>query len=381
MFNFFKKNKTNIDQSASDEILKTNFYRAINMIKNRDKNGYEILEMTAEDGYSDAQYLYAQMLEEGSDQPQLSFQWYKRAAEQGHPEAQRCLADLYMAGNFTEKNERIALEWYKKSANGGVAEAQFVLGEFYRSGSFVQRDLKIAEEWYMKSSQQGYEPANERLRQIRSSSEPKSETKNSSKRSLDPSPQEFASKMFQIFAQYCIENLWLEDNFPDMPKIITEYMSDRLDITKVMDWVNSVPLRALKNKNLVILSNGNAQKFYLLASSLCFAYGSNMAYKWYHDYDKFLCTNYEVHGLEEDYEKALDNAKLFAHYKNGKVIQNEELINTIEDLLEILTQNVERLGNINDELYRHYIFAGMQAFFLLGIHVNLNSFGKPRGIQ
>lgn len=211
MFDFIKKNKknsTNPNNDRSQEILKINFSRAIDMIKSGNKNGFEVLEMSAEDGYSEAQFLYAKMLENGSDQPHQSFNWYKKASEQGHHEAQRCLADLYMVGNFTEKNEVIALGWYKKSADGGVAEAQFVLGEFYRSGSFVDKDLKVAEEWYKKSAQQYYEPASERLKQMKVNSNLNLNLNRSDKTGVfiydDPFAQAPAEQLFSTGLEYFI---------------------------------------------------------------------------------------------------------------------------------------------------------------------------------
>lgn len=55
MFNFFNKNKKS-SKDTNKEIAKVNFYRAIKMIKNGDCNGYDILEMSANDGYAEAQY-------------------------------------------------------------------------------------------------------------------------------------------------------------------------------------------------------------------------------------------------------------------------------------------------------------------------------------
>lgn len=177
------------------------------------------------------------------------------------------------------------------------------------------------------------------------------------KRKSEPglSPQEFSTQILQMFVKYCTKKGYLEGNYPFVPEVAT--------------WANTVPLRALKNRNIVTLSKGNAKLFYMLASSLSFSYGSYMVYMWESNFNEFTSTDYKIDGFEEDYETAIDLMML------DLSDDDEEFGDFFEDLLEILTQNIALFGNISDEVYKNYIFAGIQAFYLLGMSVKLHSIG------
>ena len=56
-----------------------------------------------------------------------SFKWYKKSAEQGHPNAQFNLGVIYAKGRGTDKDEKLSREWYKKSAEQGNENAERVL--------------------------------------------------------------------------------------------------------------------------------------------------------------------------------------------------------------------------------------------------------------
>ena len=56
-----------------------------------------------------------------------------------------------------------AAEWYRKAAKQGHVEAQFFLGFMYKKGKGVPQDYALAAEWYRKAAEQGYAKAQSKL--------------------------------------------------------------------------------------------------------------------------------------------------------------------------------------------------------------------------
>jgi TPR repeat protein len=86
--------------------------------------------------------------------------WYRKAAEQGHANAQFNLGNMYSNLQFNLGNMYFdgrgvpqdyaeAVRWYQKAADQGVPEAQFNLGLMYERGRGVPRDSVEA---YMRMS-------------------------------------------------------------------------------------------------------------------------------------------------------------------------------------------------------------------------------------
>jgi TPR repeat protein len=61
--------------------------------------------------------------------------WYRKAAEQGDPDAQVALGSLYDTGLDVPPDHAQAASWYRKAAEQGDAKGQCELGTAY------QRDL------------------------------------------------------------------------------------------------------------------------------------------------------------------------------------------------------------------------------------------------
>ena len=74
--------------------------------------------------------------------------WYRKAAEQGHDEAQKSLGDLYDEGQGVPQDDAQAVFWYRKAAEQGNADAQDELGDLYLSGKGVARDYAEAYFWF-----------------------------------------------------------------------------------------------------------------------------------------------------------------------------------------------------------------------------------------
>lgn len=62
-----------------------------------------------------------------------------------------------------------AFEWYLKAAGQGHAKAQYSVGMLYQSGveGKMGRDSRIAEEWLEKAARQGHELAPQDLEVVR----------------------------------------------------------------------------------------------------------------------------------------------------------------------------------------------------------------------
>ncbi len=56
--------------------------------------------------------------------------------------------------------------WYRKAAEQGDAAAQYNLGLCYCNGWGVSKDMTEAVEWYRKAAEQGNAPAQEKLKEL-----------------------------------------------------------------------------------------------------------------------------------------------------------------------------------------------------------------------
>ena len=78
-------------------------------------------------------------------------EWYRRAAEQGHLQAQYQLGCLY----FNDLDVTSAIKWWKISAEQGHSASQYELGRLYESDDIVQ-DHSQSAKWYSKAAAQGH---------------------------------------------------------------------------------------------------------------------------------------------------------------------------------------------------------------------------------
>lgn len=89
--------------------------------------------------------------------------WYRKAAEQGHAEAQYKLGRCYGPYGTGIHDASEALRWFRKAAEQGYAEAQYELGSNYFHGVRVKQDYAEAAKWYHKAAEQGNRLAQGRL--------------------------------------------------------------------------------------------------------------------------------------------------------------------------------------------------------------------------
>lgn len=86
-------------------------------------------------------------------------QYFMKAAEQGHAEAQYSLGLMNYVGQTGGQDFSNAAKWFQLAAESGHIQAQYNLGFLYYEGKGVQQDLKTAYGWIDRAAQQGYAKA------------------------------------------------------------------------------------------------------------------------------------------------------------------------------------------------------------------------------
>lgn len=77
-------------------------------------------------------------------------------AEQGQVKAELYVGNLFGDGHGVELNHATAVKWFKKAAEQGDPEAEYDVGLFYYFGlGGLPKDVEKAAEWYRKSAAQG----------------------------------------------------------------------------------------------------------------------------------------------------------------------------------------------------------------------------------
>jgi TPR repeat protein len=74
-------------------------------------------------------------------------QWFRKAAEQGHVDAQSSLALMYSAGLGVPHDVIEAAKWYREAAERGDAEAQAAIPTLYYWGRGVPQSKVFAYQW------------------------------------------------------------------------------------------------------------------------------------------------------------------------------------------------------------------------------------------
>lgn len=93
--------------------------------------------------------------------------WFRRAAEQGDPNAWLKLGACYYNGVGVERNHEQAAACFEAAAQLHLPEGQLQLGFCYQHGLGVSRDLALAERWFLRAKRGGNAQADGHLAQIR----------------------------------------------------------------------------------------------------------------------------------------------------------------------------------------------------------------------
>jgi TPR repeat protein len=81
--------------------------------------------------------------------------WFKKAAEEGEPQAMAKLGYSYITGAGIVKDEKLGLKWLRKSVRLGNSEGMYQLGLMYLKGIEVRKHGKKGVGWLVKSAQKG----------------------------------------------------------------------------------------------------------------------------------------------------------------------------------------------------------------------------------
>lgn len=98
--------------------------------------------------------------------PEKSFYWYNKAANQGHLKSQYMVSRMYRDGIGTEKNLKSYLIWLKKVAVSNNAKAAYELGMNYFEGIIIPKKILLAMNWLERSANQEHYDAAYQLAKI-----------------------------------------------------------------------------------------------------------------------------------------------------------------------------------------------------------------------
>lgn len=113
-----------------------------------------LLRTAADRGHPDAVYWLSHLYPEGEERDALLL----RAGELGSLDGQRDLGTLYATGDWTGPRDLDrAAEWYRRAAERGHSDAQYNLGFMYLLGEGVPKDHEEGLRWLRLAADQGYE--------------------------------------------------------------------------------------------------------------------------------------------------------------------------------------------------------------------------------
>ena len=95
--------------------------------------------------------------------PEAAARWYRRAAAQGHRDAQTNLGRLHAQGRGVSRDRERAAKLWRRAARHGHAVAQHNLALAYRQGRGVPQDSRQALRWLRRAAHQGLPAAQREL--------------------------------------------------------------------------------------------------------------------------------------------------------------------------------------------------------------------------
>lgn len=95
-----------------------------------------------------------------AEAPAEAVRWYRRAAENGHADAQTALGFICKRGLWgVAQDPAQAVQWFQKAAAQNHAQAQYQLGVCCANGTGVPKDLVEAMKWCLLASARGHADA------------------------------------------------------------------------------------------------------------------------------------------------------------------------------------------------------------------------------
>lgn len=134
----------------------------------------QYFEKAAEQNYAEAYIRMAEIEQDRLDFDNLTtcksakkcFEWTKKAAELGYPQALLDMGVNYQIGIGTSVDVEKSIEWYQRSYEKGNKYAPFNIAELYNDGELVSKDMTKAKYWYKEALKLNNESAKEKLEKI-----------------------------------------------------------------------------------------------------------------------------------------------------------------------------------------------------------------------
>ena len=131
--------------------------RGLGGLKDRAR-AINLYETAAEAGVADAEYAMGK-LAASRRRYEEAFDWFTRAAAQGHAPAQAQLAALYAEGRGAPRSAALAYEWNARAAEAGDLDGMFGVAVAHLTGAGVDLDYERAAMAFEKAALGGHGPA------------------------------------------------------------------------------------------------------------------------------------------------------------------------------------------------------------------------------
>lgn len=121
-------------------------------------------KIAAEAGIAEAQYQLGMISIDNEETLQEGLEWLRKAADHAQVDAALALGKIYARGKYSlGPDMREAAHWYRRAAEEGNPQAQYVYALMYLTGSGVARDDKQGMSWLQLAAGRDYLPAVHKL--------------------------------------------------------------------------------------------------------------------------------------------------------------------------------------------------------------------------
>jgi len=162
-----RKSKPSPKAGSTGSGWSADFHKGLTAYKNGDyATALREIKPLAEEGDPNAQNRLADMYFRGKGVPQdyiVAAKWFKLSAEQGDADSQLRLGLMYMHAQGVQKNYKAAVLLFRRGANQGDAYTQSELAWMYEKGLGVPQNYKSAVKWYTLAAEQGLAEAQFKL--------------------------------------------------------------------------------------------------------------------------------------------------------------------------------------------------------------------------
>jgi TPR repeat protein len=134
---------------------------------------FELFSKAAHLGYAPSQCKLGTCYEYGLLQcdvdASLSVLWYRKAADQGIPEAELAVSGWYLTGSegVIEQSDHQAYLWARRAADKADPMGEFTIGYYTEIGIGINADVEEAKRWYMLAMSRGNQKAVDRLKELK----------------------------------------------------------------------------------------------------------------------------------------------------------------------------------------------------------------------